>query len=189
MIHSDNHQITSILHDWGRGDPEALGKLMPIVFDELRRIAAGYFEHEAEGHTLQPTALVNEVYLRLVGRRTVQWQNRAHFFGFAAELMRRILVDHARSRKTAKRGKGAPKISLDETIASAEDRDLDLIALDDALKSLTEIDPRQSRIVELRFFAGLTIDEIAEVMEISATTVKREWKTARVWLFREIKRH
>ncbi|MCP4660100.1 MAG: sigma-70 family RNA polymerase sigma factor [bacterium] len=185
---SSEHQITSILHDWSHGDPEALGKLMPIVFDELRRIAAGYFEQEAKDHTLQPTALVNEVYLKLVGRRTVQWKNRAHFFGSAAELMRRVLVDHARGRKTAKRGSGAPKISLDESIALPEERDLDLIALDDALKGLAEIDPRQSRIVELRFFAGLTVDEIAEVLGISPTTVKREWKTARVWLFRQIKR-
>ncbi len=185
---SSEHQITDILHNWSHGDPEALGKLMPIVFDELRRIAAGYFEQEGKGHTLQPTALVNEVYLKLVGRRSVQWKNRAHFFGFAAELMRRILVDHARSRKTAKRGSGAPRISLDESIALPETPDLDLLALDDALNSLTELDPRQSRIVELRFFAGLTVDEIAEVMKISSTTVKREWKTARVWLYRQIKR-
>jgi RNA polymerase sigma factor (TIGR02999 family) len=183
-----DHEITELLHDWGDGDREALERLMPLVFDELRRIANGYFIREGRGHTLQPTALVNEVYLRLLGRRTVQWQNRAHFFGFAAELMRRILVDHARSHQTAKRGQGAAKISLEEGLAAPKEKEVDLVVLDDALKALAEVDPRQSRIVELRFFAGLTNDEIAEVLDVSPTTVKREWRTAKLWLLREIKR-
>jgi len=186
MTTSEN-EITDLLHDWSDGETGALEKLMPLVFEELRRIAAGYFSRESEGHTLQPTALVNEVYLRLTDRRTVQWKNRAQFFAFAAQLMRRILVDHARSHKTAKRGKGMPKISLDESLAPPDQPDVDLVALDDALKALAEIDPRQARVVELRFFAGLTNDEIAEVLDISPTTVKREWSTARLWLLREMK--
>lgn len=182
------NDVTALLHEWSVGDREALSRLMPLVFEELRHIAAGYFAREGEGHTLQPTALVNEVYLRLLGRRTVHWQNRAHFFGFAAELMRRILVDHARGRQTVKRGSGFPRISLEESQAPPEERDVDLIALDDALNTLETMDPRQKRIVEMRFFAGLTNEEIAELLDVSPTTVKREWRTARLWLFREIRR-
>jgi RNA polymerase sigma factor (TIGR02999 family) len=161
---------------------------MPLVLADLREIAAKCLARENPGHTLQPTALVNEVYLRLVGRRTVSWRNRAQFFGFLAGMMRRILVDHARNRQTAKRGSGGLRISLDETIRLPEAEDPDMVALDEAMKSLAEVDPRQSRIVELRYFAGLTIEEIAEVEGISPTTVKREWRTAKLWLFRALSR-
>jgi len=178
--------ITTLLQDWSDGDTEALGKLMPRVYGELREIAAHYFKGEPKDHTLQPTALVNEVYVRLVGRRTVQWESRAQFFAFAAQTMRRLLVDHARGRKAGKRGYDVPKISLEEHLVAVE-RAVDLIALDDALEALAKIDPRQSRIVEMRFFAGLDNYEIAEVLGISRTTVKREWKTARVWLYEQIR--
>lgn len=181
-------EVTQLLERWSAGESEALAELMPLVLDDLREIAAKCLARESPGHTLQPTALVNEVYLRLVGRRTVSWRNKAQFFGFLAGMMRRILVDHARNRQTAKRGSGAVRISLDETIRLPEADDPDLLALDDALTSLAEVDPRQSRIVELRYFAGLTIDEIAEVEGISPTTVKREWTTAKLWLFRELNR-
>ncbi len=180
-------EITEILHSWSEGNPEALGRLMPIVFDELRSIARQYMHKEGKGHTLQPTALVNEVYIHLVGRHSVQWNNRAHFYGFTAQLMRRILVDHARGRKTAKRGGGMPRISIDEILELPQHKDVDLLRLDDALDSLAQIDKRQARIVEMRFFAGLPIDEVAEALEVSATTVKREWLTARLWLLRELK--
>jgi len=159
---------------------------MPRVYKELREIAASFFKGEREDHTLQPTALVNEVYVRLVGCRTVQWASRAQFFAFAAQTMRRLLVDHARGHKADKRGYDVPRISLEEQLIPTE-RDVDLIALDDALEALAKLDPRQSRIVELRFFAGLDNYEIAEVLGISRTTVKREWKTARVWLYEQIR--
>ena len=160
---------------------------MPLILEDLRHIANKYLAQESEGHTLQPTALVNEVYLRLVGRRSVNWKNRAQFFAFVAGMMRRILVDHARNRQTAKRGSGAIRLSLDETIRlPTREKDPDLLALDDALKSLAEVDPRQSRIVEMRYFTGLSVEEVAEVEDISPTTVKREWRTAKLWLFREL---
>ena len=179
-------KVTAILHDWTSGDPDALAKLMPLVFDELRVIARSFLDREARNHTLQPTALVNEVYLRLEGRRSVRWSNRAQFFGFSAQLMRRILCDHARSHRTSKRGSGVPNISLDERIEVPIPQDLDLVALDDALKDLTALDPRQGKIVELRFFAGLTYAEIAETLDISTSTVKRELRLARFWLKRAL---
>lgn len=180
--------VTGLLVDWSRGDDEALERLMPLVVDELRHLARSHFRREPDGHTLQPTALVNEVYLRLTDQRQVQWDNRSQFFAFAATLMRRVLVDHAKARRTAKRGGHVRKVSLQEVIGLAEPEDVDLLALDDALSTLAEIDPRQSRIVELRFFAGLTHEEIAEVLEVSVSTVKREWRTARLWLYRECRR-
>ncbi|MEM8960757.1 MAG: sigma-70 family RNA polymerase sigma factor [Acidobacteriota bacterium] len=180
--------ITKLLHDWTDGDAEALDDLMALVFEELRTIASRSLNRESRAHTLQPTALVNEVYLKLVDRRSVDWQNRAQFFGFAAELMRRILVDHARARKTSKRGGDVRKISLDaSSLDIADHRDLDLVALDDALKALAELDERQSRVVEMRFFAGLKHEEIAQVLGVSPTTVKREWQTARLWLRRALR--
>lgn len=178
--------ITRLLLDWSRGDRKALDQLMPLVFDELRRVARGYFVDERAGHTLQPTALVNEVFVRLVDRRKVSWANRNHFFGFAAQLMRRVLVDHARGHKAGKRGGGIPQASLDEALALAETRELDLIALDEALNDLARIDPQGSRVVEMRFFAGLTHDEIAEVLEVSPITARRQWTTAKLWLFRHL---
>ncbi len=159
---------------------------MPLVVDDLRHVAAKYLAGESAGHTLQPTALVNEVYLRLAGRRTVRWRNRAQFFAVAAEIMRRILVDHARRRKAVRHGSALVRVGLDESIPSAAD-DVDVLALDEALQRLEALDARQSRIVELRYFAGLTIEEAAAVLEISPMTVKREWRTARLWLYKELR--
>jgi RNA polymerase sigma factor (TIGR02999 family) len=182
------HEITRLLADWSNGDQQALEKLTPLVYDELRRLAARYLRQERVGHTLQSTALVHEAYMKLVGQNSVRWQNRAHFFGIAAQMIRRILVDYARARKADKRGSGAEKLSLDEAIALPGGQDLDLVALDDALEGLAKIDPRQSRLVELRFFAGLTIEETAEVMQMSLATAKRDWVSAKAWLSREVRR-
>jgi RNA polymerase sigma factor (TIGR02999 family) len=178
--------ITQLLVECRQGNREALDELMPLVYNELRAVARRYLARERPGHTLQSTALVNEAYLKLIGQRDVQWQNRAHFFGVAAQLMRRLLVDHARRRKRAKRGSGGTRITLVEGLASVEPVDLDAIALDDALKSLEQLDPKKGRLVELRFFGGLTIEETAEVMGTSAGTVKREWQFAKVWLYRQM---
>ncbi|PYQ60427.1 MAG: RNA polymerase subunit sigma-70 [Acidobacteria bacterium] len=180
--------VTKLLQEWSQGDASALEKLIPMVFEDLRQIAGRLFLREADSHTLQPTALVSEAYLRLMDQRKVHWQNREQFFGVASLLMRRILVDYAKGRQAAKRGSGAPKVPLDETIAVPELRDVDVVALDEALSQLAEIDPRQSRIVELRFFMGLSHEEIADILDISVTTIKREWRTARLWLFRELSR-
>jgi RNA polymerase sigma-70 factor (ECF subfamily) len=178
--------VTELLIGWSKGDKQALDKLVPLVYDELRRQAARYLRRERAGHTLQTTALIHEAYLRLVGQRNVQWQNRAHFFGIAAQLMRRILVDHARSKKRAKRGGSDVRVSLSEATIKAPGEDLDIVALDEALQRLAEIDEQQSRIVELRFFSGLTVEETAEVLSISTATVKRNWSMAKAWLHREI---
>jgi RNA polymerase sigma factor (TIGR02999 family) len=180
-------ELTQLLIDWSKGDQAALDKLVPFVYDELRRLARHYMRRERPGHTLQTSALVNEAYLRLVDQ-TVAWQNRAHFLGIAARLMRQILVDHARSHKYAKRGGGAEKVSLDQAADLAQARASDLVALDDALIGLAAMDPQQSRIVELRFFGGLTIEETAEVVGLSHATVEREWSAARAWLRREMSR-
>jgi RNA polymerase sigma factor (TIGR02999 family) len=161
---------------------------MPLVYEELRRLAHHYLRQERSDHTLQSTALVHEAYLRLAGQSAPQWQNRAHFFGVAAQLMRHILVDHARSRLAAKRGAGVPRLALDPEIALPQQREVDLVALDDALSKLETLDPQQSRLIELRFFGGLSIEETAVVLGISPASVKREWATARAWLQREIKR-
>ena len=181
------NEITILLDRWNEGDRAALPQLMPLIVEDLRNIARKHLSKETPGHTLQPTALVNEVYLRLVGRRTVSWQNKAQFFAFVAGMMRRILVDHARQRKTAKRGSGAIRIAIDETIQlPTRDKDPDLLALDEALDRLERFAPRQSRIVEMRYFTGLTIQEISEVEDISATTVKREWRHAKLWLYQQL---
>jgi RNA polymerase sigma-70 factor (ECF subfamily) len=180
--------VTRLLQDWGEGDPSALERLIPLVFEDLRQIAGRMFQRESDGHTLQPTALVNEVYLKLTNQRKMHWQNREQFFGVAAMMMRRILVDYAKGRQAAKRGSGAPKVPLDETIAVPELRGVDVVALDEALSRLAELDPRAGRIVEMRFFMGLDNEEIGEVLKVSVTTVKREWRTARIWLFRELSR-
>jgi len=178
--------VTQLLVDWGNGDKEALDRLVPIVYDELRRQAARYLRHERAGHTLQTTALIHEAYLRLIDQKNVQWQNRAHFFGIAAQLMRRILVDHARTRKRAKRGGSGIRVPLEDAVAIARAPDLDVVALDEALNRLAEIDEQQGKIVELRFFSGLTVEETAEVLGISPATVKRDWSMAKAWLHREI---
>jgi RNA polymerase sigma factor (TIGR02999 family) len=178
--------VTALLQSWNGGDPRALEELMPVVYSELHRLARAHLRGERVDHTLQATALVNEAYVRLVGQTRVRWQNRAHFFGTAAQLMRRILVDHAREHRSAKRGGGATRVELDEALGAAEERDIDLLALDAALERLELLDARQSRLVVLRFFGGLTIDEAAEVLGVSPATAKREWTTARIWLRREL---
>ncbi len=181
-------QVTQLLIDWSRGDAEALEQLMPLVYEELRGLAARAMRRERQGHTLQATALVNEAYLRLIDQNRVEWQNRAHFFGVAAQLMRRITLMHARASKAQKRGGGGPKISFDESLQLSQGQASELIRLDDALAALARVDPRKSRVVELRFFAGLTVEESAEVLGISTATVKREWRAARAWLLLELRR-
>ena len=174
---------------WREGDREALESLMPLVYEELRRLAHHYLQRERSDHTLQSTALVHEAYMRLAGQNAPQWQNRAHFFGIAARVMRQILVEYARAHSAAKRGGvGACKITLDESLEVEQRSDVDVIALDGALDRLSELDPQQSRIVELRFFTGLTIEDTSEVMGLSPATVKRDWTSARAWLHREIAR-
>jgi RNA polymerase sigma factor (TIGR02999 family) len=178
--------VTQLLIQWSKGDSAALDALVPLVYDELRRLAQLYLNREKPGHTLSSTALVHEAYLRMVKQKEASWQNRAHFFAVAARMMRRILVDHARKHHYAKRGGGALTLSLDEAIAPAPEREIDLVALDDALETLAKLDERQSRMVELRFFGGLSIEETSEVLGVSTPTVKREWASARAWLYREI---
>ncbi len=180
-------EVTRILQACGKGDQQAFDKLMPVVYEELRRLAKQHLRRERPDHTLQATALVHEAYLRLVDQRAVTWQNRAHFFGVAAQLMRRILVDYARRRQAAKRGGAALKVSLNELVLAAEERSEEVVALDEALERLAAMDPRQGRVVELRIFSGLTVEETAEVLGISPATVKREWTMARAWLSREIR--
>jgi RNA polymerase sigma factor (TIGR02999 family) len=179
--------ITELLVGYGRGDKEALDQLMPLVYDELHRQAARYLRREQAGHTLQTTALIHEAYVRLVDQRNVQWQNRAHFFGIAAQMMRRILVDHARAKKRVKRGGSEVRVTLGDATVVAKDQDLDIVALDEALERLAQLDEQQSRVVELRFFSGLTVEETAEVMGISKATVKRDWSVAKAWLHRELR--
>jgi RNA polymerase sigma factor (TIGR02999 family) len=179
-------QVTETLALWKNGDPEALNRLMPLVYRELRRLAASFLRREYRHQTLQTTALVHEAYLRLVGQNHTDWKDRAHFFGVAAQLMRRILVDHARSHQADKRGGGAMAVSLHEEMAQVEQRGTDVLALDQALDRLATMDPRQSSIVEMRYFAGLSIQETAEALGVSHATVEREWHTAKAWLYNEI---
>lgn len=178
--------VTQLLIQWRRGDKTALDKLIPLIYEELRRLASHYMRGERTDHTLQTTALVNEAYLRLIDHKDMQWQNRAHFVGVAAQAMRRILVDHARSRQYFKRGAGVPKVSLDEAAVVRQEQTAELVALDDALTDLARVDPRKSQIVELRYFGGLSVDETAEVLGISPATVMRDWSTAKAWLLRAI---
>jgi RNA polymerase sigma factor (TIGR02999 family) len=178
--------VTGLLAEWSNGDREAYDKLVPLVYEELHRLAHRYMSRESAGRTMQTTELVNEAYLRLVGQRRVRWQNRAHFFAISAEVMRRILVDHARRRRYQKRGGGAHKISLHETAAVSPQPARDLVALDEALKELSEFDPRKARVVELRFFGGLSVEETAEVLGVSPNTVVRDWSTARAWLYKAV---
>lgn len=179
-------EVTQLLNDWSNGNRAALDALTPVVYDELRKLAGIYLRRERQDHTLQATAVVHEAYMRLIDQRSVRWQNRAHFFGIAAQMIRRILVDHARGVRAAKRGGGAVALSLDEALGVSDRRDLEIEALDDALKTLAEVDEQQARIVELRFFTGLSIEETAEVLGISESTVKRDWVSAKAWLFREL---
>jgi RNA polymerase sigma-70 factor (ECF subfamily) len=182
------HEVTQLLVAWSHGDRAAMDRLLPLVAAELHRLAHRFMEREPAGHTLQTTALVNEAYLRLVDASQVAWQDRAHFFAVSATLMRRILVDFARSRRYQKRGGGVVTICLDEAVVPVPPQSMDVIALDEALERLSAFDPRAARIIELRFFGGLTVDETAEVIGVSARTVKHEWATAKVWLFGELSR-
>jgi RNA polymerase sigma factor (TIGR02999 family) len=178
-------EVSGLLRAWGEGDRDALDRLTPVVYDELRRLARRYMRGERPGHSLQTTALVNEAYMRLVDYKSMQWQNRAHFFAVSAQLMRRILVDHAR-RHNLKRGGGVQHVSLEETAIVDDDRPADLVALDDAMNALARIDPRKVQVVEMRFFGGLSVEETAEVLKVSPVTVMRDWSTAKAWLYREL---
>ncbi len=188
MCPDSSAQITKLLDNWHQGDQKARDELIPLVYEELRRMARQRLWRQRPDHTLQSAALVNEAYLRLVQQKSPQWQNRAHFFGVAAQMMRNILVDYARNRLAAKRGGGAQRVSLETEFGLARQPEIDLLALDEGLQKLARLDAQQSRLVELRYFGGLSIEETAEVMGISPATVKREWATARAWLKRELKR-
>jgi RNA polymerase sigma factor (TIGR02999 family) len=179
--------LTGLLVEWRQGDQAALDKLTPLIYDELRRIAHRYVQRERNGHTLETTALVNEAYLRLAGQKKIEWQNRAHFFAVTARVMRHILIDHARRRHYAKHGGDIRQVSLAEAETMSQERAGELVALDEALDELAQFDPRKSRVVELRYFGGLGLEETAEVLEISVMTVRRDWRAAKAWLFRRMK--
>ena len=185
-MNPSSHEVTQLLKAWSDGNERARDELMSIVYPELRRLAHHYMKGESPGHTLQTSALVNEAFLKLVDQRNVQWQNRAHFFGISARVMRRILVDYARQRRYAKRGGGIQTLSFDETLVVSEERCAEVIGLHDALETLMKFDPRKSQIVELRFFGGLSIEETAEVLSVSPGTIMRDWTLAKAWLRREI---
>jgi RNA polymerase sigma factor (TIGR02999 family) len=180
------NEVTGLLESWSHGDQAALDRLIPLVHDELRHLAHRYMSRERAGHTLQTTALVNEAYVRLVDQRNVQWQNRAHFFAVAAQVMRHILIDHARTQTRAKRGGDAQHVSLEDAQLMSPERASELLTLDEALKELAEIDERRSRVVELRYFGGLSIEETAEVLKVKPITVSRDWRWAKAWLFRAL---
>ncbi len=186
MAAAPTDEVTRLLEDWSKGKREALDKLTPLVYAELRKLAHRYMKGEQPGHTLQTTALVNEAYLRLVKRKKVRWQNRAHFFAVAAQVMRHILIDYARGHTRVRRGGDARTVSLEEAALMPPERAKELVALDEALKSFAEIDPRKSRIVELRYFGGMTIEEVAEVLKIAPATVEREWRSAKAWLYKAV---
>lgn len=180
------HEVTQILHEWSKGNANAPERLMPFVYDELRRLARSFLSRERVNHTLQPTALVNEAYLRLVDQTRVNWQNRAHFYGIASSMMRRILIDHARAHSTEKRGGAALRLSIDDVQIPIEQRAAGLLALDEALERLAQMDERKAQVVEMRFFGGLSDEEIAEVLKVTTRTVLRDWQKARLWLYREL---
>lgn len=180
------HEITQLLAEWREGNQSALDELYPLVYDELHRIARRYMSREKKGHTLQTTALINEAYVRLVDQKNVQWANRSHFFAISAQIMRRILIDHARRHRYAKRGGGAQQVSLEEVAVITPDVSRELLLLDEALNSLAEMDPRRSQVVELRYFGGLNNEEIAGVLNISENTVTRDWNMARAWLYQQL---
>ena len=185
---TSQEEITGLLLDWGKGDKAALDRVIPLVYQELRRLAHRQMRRERAGDTLQTTALINEAYLRLVDYARVRPRDRAHFFAIAAQAMRRILIERARSRRSAKRGSGGQKVSLDEAADVSNERAADLVALDEALTNLAAIDPRKAEIVELKYFGGLTIEETAELLEVSTPTVERDWRTAKIWLHREVRK-
>ena len=186
MTRTHQHQITQLLAEWSEGNHSALDKLYPLVYEELHRLARRYMSREKKGHTLQTTALINEAYVRLVDQKNVHWANRSHFFAISAQIMRRILIDHARRHAYAKRGGGAQQVSLEEVATVARDLGSDLVRLDEALKTLAEMDPRRSQVVELRYFGGLNNEEIAGVLKISENTVTRDWNMARAWLYQQL---
>jgi RNA polymerase sigma-70 factor, ECF subfamily len=181
-----SQNLTDLLHEWQQGDRQALDKLTSLVYDELRRIAHRYMQGEREGHTLDTTALVNEAYVRLAGQQKIEWQNRAHFFAVTAQVMRHILVDHARRRHYAKRGGHAQRVTLEEEAVMTPERAAELVALDEALKELAKLDPRKSRVVELRYFGGLSLEETADILDVSTMTVRRDWRAAKAWLYKEV---
>jgi RNA polymerase sigma-70 factor (ECF subfamily) len=183
---ASSHDVTRLLKEWAQGASSALDALTPLVYAELRRLADSYLRSESPGHTLQPTALVHEAYLRLVDRNAPDWQNRSHFYGVAAHLMRQILVDHARTRQAVKRGGQAIQVSLEEDLVVSRERDADLVALDEALERLAALEPRKAQVVELRFFGGLSIEEIAKLLDVSDVTVRRDWQFAKAWLLRQL---
>ena len=180
------HEITELLAEWREGNQSALDELYPLVYDELHRLARRYMSRERKGHTLQTTALINEAYVRLVDQKNVHWANRSHFFAISAQIMRRILIDHARRHAYAKRGGGARQVSLEEAATVVPNKSEELLRLDEALKSLAEMDPRRSQVVELRYFGGLNNEEIAGVLHISENTVTRDWNMARAWLYQQL---
>ncbi len=180
--------VTGLLIEWQQGDSVALDKLTSLVYDELRRIAHRYMQQERDGHTLQTTALVHEAYARLVGGQKIEWQNRAHFFGVVAQVMRHVLIDHARRRNYAKHGGDIQQVPLEDATAMSEERAAELIALDEALDELAKLDPRKSRIVELRYFGGLSLEETASVLDVSVMTVRRDWRAAKAWLYKQVGR-
>lgn len=184
----DDPEVTALLHAWGRGEAAALERLVPLIFEDLRRMARRHLRGEREGHTLEPTALVHELYLKLMDQRAANWQNREQFFAVASRIMGRVLLDYAKARQTVKRGKEIVKVPLEEAFAVGHGEDVDLVELQEALGRLAELDPRQHRIVELKFFYGFEHEEIAELLGISATTSKREWQKAKLWLLRELSR-
>jgi len=186
MAESPPNEITQQLIAWSQGDKQALELLIPAVYQELRNMADRYLRRESAGHSLQPTALVHEAYLRLIDQTQVEWQNRAHFFGVAAQMMRRILVDHAKAKHRAKRSGGARKLSLDEATQYSDERASELVELDEALKTLADVDERKSRVVELRYFGGLTVAETAQVLDVSENTVMRDWNLAKAWLYQQL---
>lgn len=188
MENPAREDVTVLLGQLAKGDGEAASRLIPVVYDELRRLATAYMRRERSDHTLQPTALVHEAYLKLVEQRSVDWQGRAHFFAIAAQMMRRILIDHARGHLREKRGEGEKPVPLNEALVFAPEQSLELVKLDQSLKRLAEIDPRQSQIVELRFFGGLTVEQTANVLAISPKTVKRDWNVAKAWLHGDLKK-
>ncbi len=179
--------VTVLLREWRSGDKHALDKLMPLVYDEMRRIAHRYMQNEREGHTLQTTALINEAYVRLVGRQKIEWQNRAHFYAVTAQVMRQVLIDHARRLHMAKRGGSAQRVTLDEAVTMSVERAEELLALDEALVELARLDPRKGRVVELRYFGGLSMEDSADVLGISLMTVRRDWRAAKAWLFQRMR--
>ncbi|HSS18922.1 MAG TPA: sigma-70 family RNA polymerase sigma factor [Pyrinomonadaceae bacterium] len=189
MSEHPTENVTKLLIELSNGDRDAVDLLLPVIYDELRKLAANYLRRERPDHTLQPTALVHEAYIRLVDQTRVNWQNRAHFFGVAAQIMRRLLVDHARKHNAEKRGQEFQKLSLDENIDRAVERSAELIALDDALKAFAEFDEQKARMVELRYFGGLSIEETADVLGVAPTTVKRQWRAARAWLHGQMQRN